>query len=108
MSDGFEDRRKALEGAWAHDEDLRFKVHARRGRLVGLWAAGEMALSGKAADDYAAACVAIQAGHPGDDALFEKVRADLEAKGVARTDHLIRGKMLELLEAARDEVMRAG
>ena len=52
---GFEDRKKAQEGKFAHDQEIAFKATARRNKLLGLWAAGKMGLSGEAADAYAAA-----------------------------------------------------
>ena len=105
MSDGFKDREKAFEGKWAHDEQLRFKVEARRSKLVGLWAAGEMGISGAEADAYARSMVEADMSEAGDEDVFRKVRADFDAKGIARTDHLIREKMAEMLEAAKQQVM---
>ena len=60
MAGSFEAREKGYEAKWAHDEELHFKVLARRNKLLGQWAAGEMGLSGPAADDYVKAT--IQAG----------------------------------------------
>ena len=42
MSGSFEDRERAFESKWAHDEELRFKIVARRNKLLGLWAAEQM------------------------------------------------------------------
>ena len=53
MSGGFEDRKKGFENKWAHDEELRFKVFARRNKLLGLWAAEQAGVSGADADAYA-------------------------------------------------------
>ncbi len=105
MSGGFDEREKAFEGKWAHDKELRFRVEARRSKLVGLWAAGEMGLSGAEADAYAKSVVEADMTEAGDEDVFRKVRDDLAAKGIARTDHLIRGKMAELLEVAKDQVL---
>ena len=105
MSNGFDEREKAFEQKWAHDEELRFKVEARRDKLLGLWAAGEMGISGAEADAYARTIVEADMEEAGDSDVFEKVKADFAAKGIARTDHLIRGKMDELLAVAKDQVM---
>ena len=64
MSNGCNEREKSFEETWAHDEELRFKVQARRDKLIGLWAAGEMGLAGAEADAYAKDLV--QAGLSGD------------------------------------------
>lgn len=105
MSELFSDREKAFENKWAHDEELRFKVLARRNKLLGLWAAGEMGLEGTGAEDYAKAVVQAELTAAADEAVFQKIRTDLAARKIARTDHLIRTRMDEFLEAAKKELM---
>jgi hypothetical protein len=105
MSEVFSGREKAFEDKWAHDEDLRFKVLARRNKLLGLWAATEMGLAGPAADGYAKAVVQAELTREGDEAVFQKLKADFEAAKTARTDHLIRLKMDEFLNTAKNEVI---
>ena len=83
MSSAFSDREKAFEDKWAHDEELRFKVLARRNKLLGLWAAGEMGLKGPAADDYAKAIVQAELTKDGDEAVFQKLRTDFAAANTA-------------------------
>jgi hypothetical protein len=103
MGDAFEDRKKKHEDKWAHDEELRFKIGARRNKLVGLWAAAEIGLTGAAAEDYAKSVVA--AGMAGADAAFRKLRGDFDAAKLAQSDHLIHRKMEECLAAAADQIM---
>lgn len=105
MSGGFDDRKKAFENKWAHDEELRFKVTARRNKLLGLWAAGEMGLTGEAAASYAKEIVVADLAETGDEDVVRKILADFSAKGVTRSDHLIRSKMQELLAVAGEQVM---
>ena len=105
MTNGFDERKKAFEEKWAHDEQLRFKVDARRDKLLGLWAAGEMGLSGDEAQAYAKTVVEADMAEAGDEDVFRKVRGDFDAKAIARTDHLIRTKMAEFLEEAKQQVM---
>ena len=104
MSNGFEKRQKGYEAKWAHDEELRFKVYARRNKLLGVWAAGEMGLSGAAADAYAKEVVAADFEKPGEEDVFEKVRRDFDAKGLKLSDHAIRKHMEDLLETAKDQI----
>lgn len=108
MSGIFPDREKAFEDKWAHDEELRFRVLARRNRLLGLWAAGEMGYPEARAADYAATVVQAELAKGSDEAVFAKIKADFAAAGIARTDHLIRVKMDETLAAAKQAVMREG
>ena len=104
MAGSFEKREKGFESKWAHDEELRFKVMARRNRLLGLWAAGEMGLSGDAAAAYAREVVQADYEEAGDEDVFRKIRKDFDAKGVKHSDHMIRRKMEELLEVAAGQV----
>ena len=104
MSGGFEKRQKGFEAKWAHDEELRFKVFARRNKLLGLWAAGELSLAGEAAEAYAKTVVAADFERAGDEDVFEKVRDDFATKGVGVSEHLLRVKMAELIESAKKQI----
>jgi hypothetical protein len=100
----FDKREEGFEQKFAHDEEIRFKAQARRNRLTGLWAAAELGLAGAAAESYAEGVVAAEFEAPGSDAVFRKLRADFDAKGVAQSDHQIRRTMDELLVKAVDEI----
>jgi hypothetical protein len=96
----FEKREQGLEWKFAHDEDLRFKATARRDKLLGLWAAEKLGLSGAEAEAYANELVVADLEETGDDDVFRKIRKDFAAKGVAQSDHQIRRTMDQLLETA--------
>jgi hypothetical protein len=102
MSGSFEDRRKGFEGKWAHDADMRFRIVARRNKLLGLWAAGELGKSGTAAEAYAQEVIAADFEEPGEEDVYRKLRKDLDSAKV--TDHTIRRKMTELLDTATRQV----
>src|SRR5205814_3189894 len=106
MSGSFEKREKGFEAKWAHDEELRFRVYARRNKLLGLWAAAEMSVSGSAAEAYAKDVVAADFEKPGEEDVFEKLRRDFDAKGIALSDHLLRRKMADLLDEAKSQIQR--
>jgi hypothetical protein len=93
----FEDREKGFERKFAHDEELRFKATARRNKLLGLWAASEMGITGDAAQAYAREVIKADLEQPGEEDLFLKIRKDFDAKGVQQSDHQIRRKMSELM-----------
>ena len=105
MTDAFKDRQKGFEGKWARDEELRFKVMARRNKLLGLWAAGEMGFADDRAKEYAMEVVQADFQETGDDDVLRKVRADFEAARIARDDRAIRAKMDELLAIAGEQVV---
>ena len=47
----FNDREKAFENKFAHDEEIQFKTFARRNKLLGLWAANLLGKTGAEADE---------------------------------------------------------
>jgi hypothetical protein len=108
MSDAFKDREKAAEAKWAHDEETRFKVNARRNKLLGLWAAGEMGISGSAADDYAREVVKADFEEEGIEDVVRKVLKDFQAKGMTLSDHAIRKRLEELQTVAVEQVVKEG
>ncbi len=108
MSNGFEKRKKGFEEKFAHDSELLFKATARRNRKLGLWVASLLGLEGEAAEEYAKSVVIADLEEAGDEDVFRKVRADLDAKGVDISDHRIRHHMEEFLEEAIAEVKKEG
>ena len=104
----FDKREEGFEKKFAHDEELRFKANARRNKLLGLWAAEKLGLSGADADAYAKEVVVADFEESGDNDVFKKIRTDLDAKGVAQSDHQIRRTMDELMEKAIADIKTAG
>jgi len=101
---GFDKREEGFESKFAHDEELRFKAHARRNKLVGLWAAEKLGLAGAAAETYAVNIVTADLDKPGSDGVFDRVRKDFDEKSVAQSDHQIRRTMDEAMEKAIAEI----
>jgi hypothetical protein len=100
----FDDRKDAFEKKFAHDEELRFKATARRNKLLGLWAADKLGKSGAEAEAYAKSVVMADFQEAGDDDVLRKIRADLDAGGLAPGDGELRRVMGDLLERAISEV----
>jgi hypothetical protein len=100
----FDKREEGFEKKFAHDEELRFKANARRNKLLGLWAAEKMGLSGPAADAYAKEVVVADFEEAGDDDVFRKVRKDFDAKSVAQSDQDIRKAMIDLMAQAIEQI----
>jgi hypothetical protein len=107
MPTSFDKREEGFEKQFVHDEELRFKAIARRNRILGLWAADKLGLSGADADAYAKDVVMTEIAE-GDPGVFRKVRQDLDAKGVVQSDHQIRRRMDELLEQAIKQIKQSG
>jgi hypothetical protein len=100
----FDKREEAFEKKFALDEEQKFKAEARRNKLLGLWVAEQLGLSGEAAGTYAREVVAAEFSEGGAAAVVRKVMGDLAAKGNAITEAQIRLKMDELLALAVAQV----
>ena len=101
----FDKREEGFEKKFALDEELAFKANARRNKLLGAWAAEKLGLAGAEAEAYAKAVVMADFEEAGEDDVFRKVRADLDAKGKKDiTDQALRQTMNELLAKAVEEV----
>jgi len=100
----FDKREEGFEKKFAHDEELRFKAMARRNKLLGLWAAEKLGLSGPEAAAYAKEVVMADFEEPGVNDVFRKIRKDFDAKGVTESDHQIRRTMDQLLDQAIAQV----
>ena len=101
----FDKREEAFEQQFAHDEELRFKATARRNKLLGLWAAEKLGLSGAEADAYAKSVVVADFDEPGDHDVMRKIRTDFDAKAVEQSDHQISRVMDELMAKAVADIM---
>ncbi len=99
---GFKDREQSFENKAAHEEELEFKAQARRNKLLAHWAGEKMGLSDL--DAYAGEVIKAALKEAGDDDVFRKVRADLDAKSVDVSDHQLRREMDELLTKAREQI----
>ncbi|HET7491549.1 MAG TPA: DUF1476 domain-containing protein [Bradyrhizobium sp.] len=100
----FDKREEAFEKQFVVDEELKFKALARRNRLLGLWAAAKLGLSGEAAVAYSREIVAAEFEEGGDAAVIAKLMSDLAAKGVAITEADIHAQMGECLLQAIAQV----
>lgn len=103
---GFDDREKAFEDKYKHDQELQFRVTNRRNKLLGLWAAAQLGKAGADAEAYAKDVVMSDFQAPGDDDVIEKIMADFKAAGVDQSEHRIRRHMDELQLTAKEQVMK--
>ena len=101
----FDDRERAYESKYAHDEEMQFRANARRNRLLGLWAAELLGKTGDAATAYATEVVKSDFQEAGDDDVLRKVAGDLAGKATAEE---IRAKMDALLVEAKRQLATEG
>jgi hypothetical protein len=101
----FDDRERAAEAAFAHDQDMQFRLIARRNRLIGHWAADRMHLTPAEKDAYARAVVQADFEEAGDEDVIRKLLGDLTAAGVDADDGLIRTTLAEKAEEAKRQIL---
>ncbi len=104
----FDDREKGYEGKFVHDETVLFKAAARRNKLLGLWAAEKLGLSGDEAQTFAGEVIKSDLEEPGDDDVFRKIRGSFDAHQVDQSDHQIRRTMDELMQEAIRQIQEEG
>jgi hypothetical protein len=98
----FQDRQKGFEAEFQREQELAFRITARRNRLFGLWAAERMGLfAGETAEAYAKTVVAADFEAPGDDDVVSKVRSDLAEKRIALSEAELRTELTRAATEAR-------
>lgn len=101
----FDERERAFEKKFEHDQELQFKVKARKNKLLGLWAANLMGKTGDDAEAYAKAVVMADFEKPGDADVLHKLMTDLAAAGKPTADHTILKQAQRLADEAKRQVM---
>lgn len=104
----FDEREKGEEARFALTAEMEFKAHARRNRLLGVWAAELMGLTGDDARAYAAEVVAADFAEPGHEDVVRKVSGDFRAKNLNVPDAVIRQKLEQLWAVAKEQVAKEG
>ena len=99
----FDKREKAAEGKFAHDEEVNFTVRARRNKLVGLWAAEKLGLTGDAAEAYAKTVITADLEHAGDGDVIRKLRGDFAAKNVTQSEQDISAVLDLMMQKAKQQ-----
>jgi hypothetical protein len=96
----FDERERSFEKKFALDEELKFRSEQRRNRLLGEWAAAKLGIAGPGIDAYIKALRRADLATKGEEDVFQKVRQDLDAKGVPVTDAELRRVMSDYLAQA--------
>ena len=99
--DSFKDREKNFEKKFAHDEELQFKVNARKNKYLGQWASQILSYDQENEKNYIQSVIKADFEEAGDEDVFRKIKLDLKAQNVSEED--IRKKMDELNEKAKSD-----
>jgi hypothetical protein len=103
----FDDRENAFESKFAHDEEMAFRVTARRNKLTGIWAADRMGLTAEETDSYAKGVVQADFEEAGDEDVVRKLLGDLTAAGVDTSDEEVRKALADFTVEARRQLMES-
>jgi len=101
----FDDRERAFENMFAHDQEMLFRITARRNRLLGEWAAAKMGLTPEETDAYAKAVVQADFEEAGDEDVIRKIVGDLTSAGVETDEPTVRAALEEQAVVARRQLM---
>ena len=97
----FEDRKKSFEKKFAHDQELQFKVSARRNKYLGEWVSQMLNFNPDQEKEYIQSVIKADFAEAGDEDVFRKIKSDLESFNVS--DDEIRSKMNEMNEKAKED-----
>ena len=103
----FDDRERAFESMYARDQEMQFKIVARRNRLLGQWAAKKMGLTEAEADAYAKEVIRSDFEEAGDEDVVRKLLGDLTSAGVEVDDATIRQTLEHKTVEARRHFIEA-
>lgn len=105
MSDSLKEREKAFEAKYHLDQEVQFRVQARRNKLFGLWIADMLGMAGGGAETYAKEMVRVNLEEVGDADILRKAMADLDEQEVDMTEGRLKMHLEKLMAQARTEVM---
>ena len=95
----FEDRKKSFEKKFAHDEELQFKINAKKNKYIAEWVSNLLGLTEEKKNQYIQDVIKADFAEAGDEDVFRKIKNDLESFNIS--DDEIRGKMSEMNEKAK-------
>jgi hypothetical protein len=102
----FDDRKRGFEEKFRLEEELFFRLTARRNRLFGKWAAAGLGLPANEVEEYVKSVVSADLQQPGDDDIITKVDGDLRARSIIMTRAQLREKLDEFAKEARAQMMK--
>ena len=97
----FDERQKSFEKKFAHDEELQFKVNARRNKYLGQWVSKLLGYKEEKEKEYIQSIIKADFEEAGDEDVFRKIKGDLKNHNIS--DEEIREKMNEFNEKAKSE-----
>ena len=97
----FDEREKSFEKKFAHDQELQFKVSARRNKYIGEWTSKILGYDEEKEKEYIQSVIKADFAEAGDEDVFRKIKDDLKNHNIL--DENIRKKMDELNDKAKSD-----
>ena len=101
----FDDREKSFEKKFVHDEEMQFKVNAKRNKYLGEWVAEKLGKKDQNKEIYVQEVIKSDFAEPGDEDVFRKIQKDLKESGIEILDQEIRDQMVSCLERAKKDFL---
>ena len=101
----FDDRKKGFEKKFVHDEEMQFKVNAKRNKYLGEWVAEKLGKKDQNKEIYVQEVIKSDFAKPGDEDVFRKIQKDLKESGIEILDQEIRDQMASCLEHAKKDFL---
>ena len=101
----FDEREKSFERKFVRDEELQFKVNAKRNKYLGEWAAAKLNKSDTDKEAYIQDVIKSDFVEPGDEDVFRKIQSDFKKASISTPDSEIRKQMISLLERAKKDFL---
>lgn len=105
MTSGINQREQALEAKYHHDQELTFKIKAKRNKYFGLWLAGHLGLKDHEAEAYARSVISLALTCPEDGDLLQHIFKELQEKKVPLTLVQLEKQLQYCFDDARLEFM---
>jgi len=101
----FDEREQSFENKFSHDQELEFRIGARRNKLLGLWAAQLLGIHGSDAEGYAKTLAELGTDKMHEDSVVARVLHDFKTRGIDMSEHRLRRHITELTHSARQQLM---
>ena len=99
----FDDREKSFEKKFAKDQELEFKISARRNKYLGEWTAAKLGKSDDQKQSYILELIKADMQEAGDEDVFRKVKKDFQMASIGIDDSEIRDQMAKALLRAKED-----
>ena len=99
----FNEREKSFEKKFARDQELQFRVSAKRNKYLAEWASSKLGKIDEQKQNYIQEIIKADLEEAGDEDVFRKVKKDFENSAININDSEIRDQMSLALERAKED-----